>query len=114
MSTELAERQAKGTAERFWEQSNNNAPFGVNEETGEEYSAYDFLETDALDWEYRIGRDGEYRSAHVLVGFGGPNIWIDTATRTLDVYWDGHAVETLPSSLTDALDEALEELWAMR
>jgi hypothetical protein len=81
-------------------------------ETGEEASAFDYLES-ALDIEYVIGSDGEYRGGRVLVAFGGPNIWVDTQNGTVDGYWWGDtAHETFEDAL--GLDDALRELWGSR
>lgn len=79
---------------------------------GEQITAYDWLQ-DALDIEYRVGSDGVYRSARVLVAFGGPNIWIDTGTNTVDgAWWGDRASATFDDAL--GIDEALRELWACR
>lgn len=77
-----------------------------------EFSAFDYLQ-DALDIEYIVDRDGEYLGARVLVAFGGPNIWINTRTKTVEGYWWSDRAE---SSFEDnlGLDDALEELWNCR
>jgi hypothetical protein len=79
---------------------------------GEPMSAYDYL-SDALDIEYIVSRDGSYLGARVLVAFGGPNIWINTRTKTVEGYWwsDSH-FEGFTDSMD--LDAALEELWECR
>lgn len=79
---------------------------------GESPSAFDYLQ-DALDIEYIVSSDGTYRGARVLVAFGGPNIWINTRTNTVEgAWWD----ERAEASFTDniGLDDALSELWACR
>lgn len=79
--------------------------------TFEDASAYDYL-SDVLDIEYRVTRSSEYKSAEVVIAFGGPNAWIDTKTHTLRVAWWSEPVErTLPAAFIDGLDSALEELW---
>jgi hypothetical protein len=86
--------------------------FGTNEDTGEELTAYDWLD-DVLDIEYRVGADKEYRSARILLTYGGPNTWLDTRTGELTVYWGSDtATRHLRDTFTDALDEALAEIWA--
>mgnify|MGYP001793188905 CR=1 FL=1 len=72
-------------------------------------SGFDYLQ-DILDIEYRVGSDREYRSAEILVAFGGPNIWIDTKTQTVKGAWWGDHAE---ASYTDemGLDGACEELF---
>lgn len=44
---------------------------------------------DVFDIEYRIGSDREYRSVCVMVACGGPNVYIDTATKNVELYWWG-------------------------
>lgn len=81
----------------------------LNEE-GEETSAYDYLE-DALDINWILNSDRSYKGARILVAFGGPNIWIDTTTNTVEGYWWG---DKYSARFDDqiGLDEALEELFA--
>ena len=79
---------------------------------GEPMSAFDYLQ-DALDIEYIVNRGGEYLGARVLVTLGGPNIWINTRTKTVEGYWWSDRAE---SSFEDnlGLDDALGELWNCR
>ena len=76
----------------------------------EESCAWDYLEG-ALDIEYIISSTREYLGARVLVAFGGPNIWVNTRTNTVDGAWwlDSHC-----ASFTDeiGLDDCLRELHA--
>jgi hypothetical protein len=79
---------------------------------GEQLNAYDYLQ-DALDIEYIIGSDGDYRGARVLVAFGGPNIWVDTKNNIVEGYWWGDkAVRSFSDEI--GLDEALCDLWASK
>lgn len=79
---------------------------------GEELTAFNYL-SDALDIEYVVNSKSEYLGARVLVAFGGPNIWINTRTNTVEGYWWG---ESARASFEDGigLDDALSELWACR
>jgi hypothetical protein len=85
---------------------------GLENEDGEQCSAFDYLQ-DALDIEYIVNGKGEYLGARVLVAFGGPNIWINTRTNTVEGAWWS---ERADASFTDniGLDEALSELWNCR
>jgi hypothetical protein len=78
---------------------------------GDDFSAYDYL-ADALDIEYIVSSKGEYLGARVLVAFGGPNIWVNTRTHTVEGHWWG---DSAYASFTDGigLDEALNELSPM-
>jgi hypothetical protein len=77
-----------------------------------EFSAFDYLE-DALDIEYIVNGKGEYLGARVLVAFGGPNIWVNTRTNTVEGHW---WADSAFASFKDniGLDDALEELWNCR
>ena len=80
------------------------------EVTTQTQSAYDYL-SDVLDIEYRVGGDKEYRSAEILVGFGGPNIWIDTQYNRVHGAW---GTDRYSAHYTDTmgLDDACSELFA--
>ena len=86
----------------------SEADFDLNDD-GEELSAFDYLQS-ALDIEYIVNSKREYLGARVLVAFGGPNIWVNTRTGTVDGHWWG---DSATASFTDAigLDDALSELY---
>lgn len=100
------ENHVKDIARRISE-----ADFDRNDD-GDECSAFDYLE-DALDIEYIVNSKGEYLGARVLVAFGGPNIWVNTRTKTVEGHWWS---DSAYASFSDGigLDEALEELWNCR
>ncbi len=77
----------------------------------EQLVIYDYMD-DILDIEYRVDRDRELRSVQVCVGWGGPNIYIDTGSRQVELYW-GSSFETWPLSYEaeTAVDEWAEEWW---
>lgn len=81
------------------------------EEEGEAPTAYDYL-TDALDIEYRVNGNHEYRSGRIMVTYGGPNIYVDTSRRVIEGYWGSDSVE-VPYDDSLGLDDALEELFHM-
>ena len=73
-------------------------------------TAIDYL-SDALDIEWVISSDKQtLLGARVLVAFGGPNIWINTKTGTVEGYWWN---ESAFASFEDnaELDDALECLF---
>lgn len=75
----------------------------------EQLSVYDFL-SDLYDIELRVGMDGEYRSCKIMVAFGGPNIYIDTADAMVKLYWWTERAEyPLSYDARDAVDEFVEE-----
>ena len=79
------------------------------EDDNPDYSILDYL-NGALDIEYIVGSDGDYRGARILVAFGGPTIWINTRTNTVEGgWWQDSAHATFDDAI--GLDETLEELF---
>jgi len=74
-------------------------------------SAYDYLQ-DALDIEYVVSSKKEYLGARVLVAFGGPNIWINTRTKTVDGAWWGDSCSVSYHDDALGLDEALADIYS--
>jgi hypothetical protein len=72
---------------------------------------YDWAE-DILDIEYRCGSDKELRSVQIMVTCGGPNIYVDTASKSVELYWWGDRA-SYPISYDAAaeLDAWAEEYW---
>lgn len=114
----LAAEYADSMAEEIADNVAKGYTFGYDEERvnyGEEaeLTAWDWL-GDVLDIEYRVSSDGRYRSAKVLIGFGGPNVWIDTGSSSLVVYWDTREERELPLLFCEELDEVLAGMWEAR
>ena len=83
----------------------------ISEYEPEQMSLYDWAE-DILDIEYRCGSDKAYRSVCVMVTYGGPNIYVDTATKQVELYWWGdRASYPISYDAADALDDWAEEYW---
>lgn len=111
MSDNLAQQYADSIHDGIIADMESGNIFGVNEDTGEELSAYDWLE-DVLDIEYLVNGEGQYRGAELLLTYGGPNAYLDTKHSTLTVYWgSGNATRYIPLGFTDYLNYALEEYW---
>jgi len=70
---------------------------------------WDYIE-DMLDINYVVARDGEYLGAQILVGFGGPNIYIHTRSCTVKGYWGSDQAQW---GYVDniGLDDVCEELY---
>jgi len=76
-------------------------------------SGFDYLQ-DALDIQYIVSGSGEYLAARILVAFGGPNIWINTQTKTVEGYWwNDSAFATYCRDEMD-IDGGCRELWECR
>jgi len=102
--TDKLKRQVQSIIERIEEPDEDE----LNDD-GEAYTAHDYI-WDALDIEYVIGSDGSFKGARLLVCYGGPNVWVDTQTDTVDGSWWGTSYS---ESYSDniGLHEACEELW---
>jgi predicted RNA-binding Zn-ribbon protein involved in translation (DUF1610 family) len=77
----------------------------------EQLGIYDFLE-DVYDIEYRCDGRREYRSVQIMVACGGPNIYLDTASGDVELYWwTDRARYPMSRDAVAALDEWAEEYW---
>jgi len=83
---------------------------GITNEEGEPVHGYDYLE-DVLDIQYIVTSEKQYIGARVLVALGGPNIWINTQTKTIEGYWWDESAFASYYDDEIGLDEALEEIW---
>ncbi len=81
-----------------------------------EYSEYDepcaddYL-GDILDYRTTISRDKEYIGSHILVAFGGPNIWINTVNKCVEGYWGSDTVKRYYYEDKLGVDSYMEELY---
>lgn len=135
MAQNLARDYADSMLKQITEAVDSGCPFGVvNLYTGDVFSdmsealdntdadeqenlgaasGMDYL-GDALDIKYIVNSDRSYLSAKVCIGYGGPNVWINTDTNELEVYWGSRAeTRALPAEFIRGLDDALGELWEM-
>ena len=82
------------------------------EDEFEQVSIYDYL-SDVLDATYyTTGRNGEYKGVRLLLAYGGPNVYLDTYSRTLELYWwnESATVDLLPNE-ADEVDAMWSELY---
>lgn len=83
----------------------------VTEYEPEQACVYEYF-SDCLDVEYRCGSDRRYRSVRVMVACGGPNIYIDTATKSVELYWwNERASYLLDDDTVEAVDAWAEDFW---
>ena len=72
----------------------------------DDYNFYDYIAENVLDVTYIINGDKTYRAVELCIGFGGPNVYIDTRTQELQLYWgSNHETLPLPENVCDELDE---------
>ena len=68
--------------------------------------------SDAFDIEYRIGSDRDFRSVRLMVACGGPNIFVDTQDKEVQLYWwTDRAAYTISTEAADAINENFEILY---
>lgn len=78
----------------------------------EPLTLWDYFEGSIYDIEYRIGTGKEYRSVKVMVACGGPNIYIDTAAREVQLYWWTESASCrIDRDVCEELDNYFEELY---
>jgi hypothetical protein len=77
----------------------------------EQLGIYDYME-DMLDIDFTVNRYKEYQSCSVCIGWGGPNIFIDTSDAYIKLYW-GSTQEQYPIKYDtrDAVDEWAREYY---
>ena len=76
-------------------------------------SWFDWLGDNEYDIEYTIGGDKEYRSVRVMIACGGPNIYINTKSGDVELYWwSESACYPMSSDVVDYINSVYEELFA--
>ena len=74
----------------------------------ETVSMYDYFE-DMLDIDFITNSQKEYKACRIMVAFGGPNIYINTWERKVELYWWSESGSYyLSGSTCDAIDEWAE------
>lgn len=77
----------------------------------EHLGLWDYM-ADMLDIDWILNSNREYKACRVLVAYGGPNIYIDTARALVQLYWwTEYAEYPLSYDARDAIDEWAEEYW---
>ena len=67
---------------------------------------------DFYDIDYVIGSDKHYKACRVLVAFGGPNIYIDTWKKEVQLFWwSDTAIADIPEDLCMVIDDFFEVLY---
>tara|TARA_X000000368_G_scaffold189880_1_gene149724 strand:+ start:926 stop:1276 length:351 start_codon:yes stop_codon:yes gene_type:complete len=85
----------------------DDAPYDANDIV----TGFDYI-CDALDIEYRVSGIMTFVGAHILVAFGGPNIWINTQTNTVEGHWWGDSY-TAGYTDTMSIGDAAEEMFGI-
>ncbi len=81
----------------------------------DEVNIYDYFEDHIYDIEYTINSDLNYRGARVMIACGGPNIYINTNNKRVELYWWGDtAYAALSDRAVDAIDSYFEDGYNIR
>ena len=73
-------------------------------------SGFDYI-AGVLDVDWILDSNREFKGARLLVAFGGPNIWIDTAKQTVEGHWWGDSYTASYSHDEMGVEDACEELF---
>jgi hypothetical protein len=73
-------------------------------------SGFDYI-ADVLDINWILDSNREFKGARLLVAFGGPNIWIDTAKQTVEGHWWGDSYTASYSRDEMDIEGACSELF---
>lgn len=77
----------------------------------EQLSLYDYF-NDVFDVVYYIGGDKEVRGVRLMVACGGPNVYIDTFRKTVELYWwTEYETVDLHSDLCEEITEQFAQIY---
>ena len=83
----------------------------TDEETGETLSLYDYF-SDVLDFEFIINSNLTYSAVKVYVTLGGPTVWIDTYSGSVELRWANEkSCYYLTSDVIDEINDYFEEYY---
>lgn len=69
-----------------------------------------YAETDFYDEEFHISRDGSLRGVTLMVACGGPNIYINTKTCRVELYWwSDYADYPIDRDICEEIDNIVSE-----
>lgn len=81
----------------------------------DEVSLWDYFEDRVYDIKYAIDSDLNYVGARVMIACGGPNIYIDTNSSRVELFWGGsEAYAYIDYRTRDAIDAYFEDIYNMR
>ena len=86
---------------------------GEDHDGWEAVSFYDYFEN-ALDIDYIVNSSKEYKACRIMVAFGGPNIYVNTWERKVELYWWTESASFyLNSETCNAIDSWAEEYYEL-
>lgn len=82
------------------------------EEIQENEQTFDEYFSEVFDIEYRLDARLRYRSVRLMIACGGPNIYVDTAKREVQLYWGSDtATRRIDDCAVEQIDDVFEELY---
>lgn len=80
----------------------------------DEVSMYDYFEDRMYDIEYTIGGDLDYKGVRVMIACGGPNIYVSTNNKRVELYWWGDtAYAALSDRAVSVIDDYFEDVYSL-
>lgn len=80
-------------------------------EEAEQLGVFDYF-SDLLDIKYICDSNREVEDVKILIAYGGPNIWINTESMAVELYWCNESAQCeISSEAADALREFAIELF---
>ena len=74
-------------------------------------SLYDYF-NDFLDVDYIIDSQKQFKAVRVMITCGGPNIYIDTYSKEVQLFWWAErAAAEIPSDICDEIDEVFRDYY---
>ena len=84
----------------------------IADEDGNTYTFWDYIADNVLDLNYIINADKTYRAVELCIGYGGPNVYINTRSQEIELYWGtDHESVWLPSEICEELYEIYNEFY---
>ena len=81
----------------------------------DEIGVCDYFEDNIYDIEYTIGGDLDYVGARIMIAFGGPNIFVNTNNKRVELYWGfSRAEAALSDRAVEVIDAYFEDEYNMR
>lgn len=85
---------------------------GITFDDCEQVGFFDYFTDNVLDVEYRLNAERQFKSVRLMVACGGPNIFIDTGSCEVQLYWwTDRASCPIDPEACDAINECFEEVF---
>lgn len=79
----------------------------------EQVSFFDYFTDNVLDVEYRLNAERQFKNVRLMVACGGPNIFVDTGSCEVQLYWwTDRASCPIDPETCEAINECFEELYS--